>query len=65
MNKDFKSALCKFLDALSNLSEKDLQPFDGVFHIDGQKEPLIVPQPITLSEVLKIVDDVRKNRITV
>lgn len=61
MNKDFKSALCKFLDAASNLSEKDLQPFDGVFHIEGQYEPLVVPPGTTAGEMCEMVAMTQEN----
>ena len=43
------------MENLSTIDEIEIEPFDGVFEVEGMEQPLVVPTNITLGELTEIV----------
>lgn len=54
MNEELVKALDDFCKSLLE-SDCELQPFDGVFHIEGEYEPFIVPTDASMGDLSKMV----------
>ena len=64
-NSRIHQALEEFLENLSTIDEIEIEPFDGVFEVEGMEQPLVVPTNITLGELTEIVcnTEIKRKRL--
>lgn len=60
-NSEVYRALEKFFETLSSVDEIELEPFDGVFHVEDMEKPLGVPPDCKVDELAKLVHEAEDN----
>ena len=63
LNNAILQALQRFLEEFSQIDSKDLQAFDGVFHVEGNDQPIILSSESTIGDIQRKSFNRKKNNV--